>query len=341
MLNTRNEQIIAQKGENGYHSFRIPGILPAENGALLLCCEARAENAGDWGDIDVVVWRMEADGSRRQTLKIGSSHLSPDGTMRTYNNPVLIPDGGERVHLIYHRNYERAFVVTSADGGRTWGESREITAAYRESPFAWNVCATGPGHGIRMRDGRLVASIWLANGAQEGLVRKHWPSAAGCIVSDDHGQTWHAGALAQDACIVNGNETTVAQLPDGRLLFNFRNMNPSRRRVLALSENGEQLGKIWVCDALPDPMCFAGQAAGEKGVLFGNCVSEEKRVDAAVKYSKDAGETWEKIWNVDQQAGYIDIAYANGRVYAFYERYSYENRIVESLVLKESECMAL
>ena len=92
-----------------------------------------------------------------------------------------------------------------------------------------------------MRDGRLVAAIWLANGevAADGLTRKHWPSVAGCVYSDDHGKTWHAGALAEG--MANGNETTVAQLPDGRLLFCYRNMNEARCRMLGLSANGETL----------------------------------------------------------------------------------------------------
>lgn len=203
-LRTETEQVIFQSGAGGYREYRIPGILPLKDGALLLACEARAENRGDWGDIDIAVWRREKDGALAQVLCAGQSHLPPDGSMRTYNNPVLVPDG-QTVHLIYHRNYGQAFIRSSGDGGRTWGEAREITAAYREFPFAWNVCATGPGHGAAMRDGRLVAAIWLANGETDGggLTRRHWPSVAGCVYSADHGQTWRAGALAGG--MVNGN----------------------------------------------------------------------------------------------------------------------------------------
>ena len=96
MLNTRNEQIIAQKGENGYHSFRIPGILPAENGALLLCCEARAENAGDWGDIDVVVWRMEADGSYVRIQSEEAPLSSQEFFFRKAYEQNRIPQEGEK-----------------------------------------------------------------------------------------------------------------------------------------------------------------------------------------------------------------------------------------------------
>ena len=136
-LRTETEQVIFQSGAGGYREYRIPGILPLKDGALLLACESRAENKGDWGDIDIAIWRREKDGALAQVLRIGQSHLPPDGSMRTYNNPVLVPDG-QNVHLLYHLNYERAFIRSSEDGGHTWGEAREITAAYREFPFAWN-----------------------------------------------------------------------------------------------------------------------------------------------------------------------------------------------------------
>ena len=47
------------------------------------------------------------------------------------------------------------------------------------------------------------------------------------------------------------------------------------------------------------------------------------------------------IWSVDSMGGYMDIAYARGHIYAFYEQYSHNSRMVEALVLKESEQTAL
>ena len=122
------------------------------------------------------------------------------------------------------------------------------------------------------------------------MTRSHAPSTAGCIFSDDQGNIWRAGVLAQDACIVNGNETAVAQLPDGRLLLNHGNMNADRHPVLSISADGTGLEKIWRCEELQDPMCFGGRTAGKEGILFGNCMSQERRAHAAVQYSGDAGE---------------------------------------------------
>ncbi|MBE5783798.1 MAG: exo-alpha-sialidase [Clostridiales bacterium] len=334
MLSCEQERVIIRKGDFGYREYRIPGILPVD-GAILFCFEARKEKMGDWGDIDVQVWRMEEGEKPEKVLCIGESHLPKNGTMRTYNNPVLIPDG-ENIHLIYHKNYARAFICTSQDQGRTWKESREITQAYREAPYEWNVCATGPGHGLQMKNGRLIAPIWLANGEkrEDGTIR-HWPSVAGCIYSDDHGQNWHAGHIVKD--MQDGNETSAAELPNGQLLFNYRNRENALCRWLGISENGEAMEQCWQAENLPDPMCFGGMASAAKGALFANCHSQEKRINIGVRYTKDEGHTWEDIWVADSIGGYVDIGYRNQKIYLFFERTSYENNIIEELVLKISE----
>ena len=70
-------------------------------------------------------------------------------------------------------------------------------------------------------------------------------------------------------------------------------------------------------------------------------MAQTARVNATVRYSTDAGAHWDTLWQVDEAAGYIDIAYANRRVYALYERYFPEKRLVEEIVLKISEEIAL
>lgn len=332
---THKEKVIARHHSGGYREYRIPGILSVGN-ALLLAFEARRgeKNLGDWGDIDVIVLRLEEGKEAEEVLRIGESTLPEDGTMRTYNNPVLIPDS-DKTHLIYHKNYDRVYIVTSGDGGKTWSDSREITDGYREFPYEWNVSATGPGHGILMKSGRMVAPVWLAKGevSEDGMRRKHWPSRAGSVYSDDHGISWHANALVPGAA--NANETCAAELSDGRLLFNYRNMNEDKRRVLGISsDGGRTLDAVWSPLDLRDPGCCAGLAACSGGVLFSNCDEENKRTNLSVKFSGDAGRSWEKVWNVDSIGGYSDIAVVDERVFVFYERTDPESGMISELILK-------
>lgn len=327
---TETESTIWANGTEGYVECRIPGILAVE-GALLLLCEGRSKHS-DWGKIDILVYRLEHGMKLQQVLKLGGTD-SGDNSI-TYNNPVLIPDG-KRTHLIYHINYERVFIMTSEDGGKHWSNTREITDAYGKFPYEWNVSATGPGHGIQMKSGRLVVPIWLAKGkVLEDGTREHWPSVAGCVYSDDHGMTWNAGALADT--IYDGNETTVAELADGRLLFNFRHREDDRHRVLGLSsDGGETFDKLWKAEDLQDPRCFGSMAAYKDGVLFVNCDSDKARVDLTVKYSCDGGKSWKSVWKVDTKAGYSDIAVVDESIYVFYERDSSLNWEMD-LVLKKA-----
>ncbi len=110
-MNTCHEEVIAPHHTDGYTVYRIPGILPTADGAALLCCEARPDAHSDWGAIDVLVWRREKDGSRREVLHLDNAH-------DTCNNPTLIPDGA-LVHLICHHDDTRVYIRTSADNGFT------------------------------------------------------------------------------------------------------------------------------------------------------------------------------------------------------------------------------
>lgn len=353
---------VANDGQ--YPEYRIPGVVVTNAGTILCYCEARTSLRDDWDKIDIILSRSDDDGSTwtRHTLCLPESL---GGTQRdTLNNPTLIVDG-ELIHLIFHQNYARAFYCQSTDDGKTWSLPVEITDAFREFPYEWNVCATGPGHGLRAQNGRLIAPIWVANGEFEdpqGLRRAHEPSIAGAIYSDDRGATWHAAALVEN--LPDANETTLAQRSDGSILYNFRTRFKGLRRTLGISPDGVSgFSRVWICDALPDPMCFGGMTNLSDGAIaFVNCsvgvpdtstidqfVGEDgrtarinlsrpeygSRTDVTVKVSRDDGETWEKIIDVDPVGGYADIAVHGDCLYVFYEHGPWSRRVIERLTLKK------
>ena len=98
----------------------------------------------------------------------------------------------------------------------------EITSQVKPADWGWY--ATGPCHGIALRSGRLVVPAnhsFVPAEAVEDLVRLN---GGHCIISDDGGSTWSVGFVDRnDGVEINANETTVAELPDGRLYFNARN----------------------------------------------------------------------------------------------------------------------
>ena len=75
-------------------------------------------------------------------------------------------------------------------------------------------------------------------------LKNHFPSAAGCVYSDDHGKTWETGFVTQG--IENANETTAAEMENGKILFNFRNERYEKCRVMGIAdETLTYLEKVW------------------------------------------------------------------------------------------------
>lgn len=319
--------------DGSYVSYRIPGIVATGRGTLLACCEGRSDPQSDWGAIDILLARSDDGGVTWSPFHVirGQTGKAP---RHTYSNPTLIADN-ELTHLIYHCDYMRAFIIHSADEGRTWSEPTEITETFLQFPYVWNVCATGPGHGVRLKSGRLLATVWLANGEEENGVRRHFPSVAGCIYSDDRGHTWHAGPLALQ--LHDGNETTAAQTREGGVLFNFRTRDACRKRFTGfLADGASSYSNIKAVEALDDPMCFGSMVRLANGdIAFINCAHSLERRDLTLHITPDSGATWRYVGRLDRMGGYADIACAGNRLYALFERCSAKTKRVQEIAFKE------
>ncbi len=216
--------------------FRIPAITVTEQGSLLCSYECRTSRHNDWS-IQKLGVRRSSDGGRTWS----EVQFLGEDEEATYHNPTWIVDG-QRVHLLYGKDYERVFHVYSEDDGIHFSEPVEITEAFisMQKVFAHNVIAIGPGHGIRLRSGRLLAPFWLANGAVKGRVREHYPSIVSVLYSDDHGEHWRcadASAIGkkglQGDFLMNPSETEAVELADGRILLNIRNENPKGKHIIS------------------------------------------------------------------------------------------------------------
>lgn len=337
-------------GQNAIALYRIPGIVVTTKGTALAYCEARADSRSDWGEIQVHL-RRSTDGGKtwseaRQVAHTGeriegNPHKQTGGEHeQTVNNPVAIVDQQTgAVHFLYCINYARCFYMRSDDDGLTFSKPVEITASFEafRSKCDWKVLATGPGHGIQLKNGRLVVPIWLAY----GKTGDHGPSVAGTIYSDDHGKTWKAGDIAmpnEGDCKVP-NESCVAELSDGQVMINSRSASKASRRLVSISPDGATGWSKPAFDAaLWEPICMAGLTSvpGKPGMLvFSNPHSLKldaegkevpggrgERKNLSIKLSKDDGKTWSasKVLEPGRSA-YSDLAILpDGTVLCFYER---------------------
>jgi sialidase-1 len=233
----------------------------------------------------------------------------------------------------------RCFYARSADDGQTWSAPREVTPAFDafRPGYDWKVLATGPGHGIQLKSGRLVVPVWLSTGTGG---HAHRPSVTSTVVSDDGGATWKRGevAIPNTPEWVNPNEATVAELPDGRVMLNARNESKANRRLVTISPDGAtRWSPPAFDDALPEPVCFGSLVSvpGPRPLLvFSNPNTlmrtggraapgqPRDRKNVSLRTSADGGRTWGRAKTVEPGfGGYSDLAPApDGGVYLFYER---------------------
>lgn len=307
-------------GMNGISRYRIPGVVVTPQGTVLIYCEARKNSSSDWGEIEVHLRRSLDNGKTWEPAKqIAHSGRRFEGNPnkksggeneQTVNNPVAIVDRTTgTIQFLYCVNYARCFSMNSSDDGATWSNPIEITSTFEpfRAKYDWKVIATGPGHGIQLRNGRLVVPIWLAYGKQGD----HKPSAAGTITSDDHGKTWIAGEIAvpNEGDFNSPNETTLTELSDGRVMLISRSLSKRNRKIVTISPNGAtDWSKPTFHDQLWEPRCMASVVAyphkpgmqifsnlhslafDESGREVPDCYGP--RINLSIKLSRDDGKTW-------------------------------------------------
>jgi sialidase-1 len=336
----------------GYKLYRIPGVVVTAKGTVLAYCEARKSDRGDWGSIDILLKRStdggktwgdaksiaDVPGPKAKNPVALAQKLAEPGAV-TYNNPVMIADRSGAVHFLFCLEYMRCFYARSDDDGVSWSAATEITASAFDpfkKEYDWKVLATGPGHGIQLKGGRLVVPVWLSLGTGG---HAHRPSVVTTVYSDDGGKTWKGG----DICVphtaewINPNESAVAELPDGRVMLNARSESKANRRLVTFSKDGATgWTKPAFDDALVEPICMGSLLSlPGGGLLFSNPDNLEKsnaktppapgtgrdRKNLTVRLSDDGGKTWAKRSVEAGMSAYSDLGVtADGTVLLFHER---------------------
>lgn len=345
-----------EAAKDGYALYRIPGIVVTKRGTVLAYCEARKSDKGDWGQIDILLRRStnngaswlprtklaDVPGPKSKNPVALAQKLATPGEV-TYNNPVAIADAHGAVHFLFCLEYARCFYLRTDDEGVTFSAPVEITASFDQfrPGYDWKVLATGPGHGIQLRTGRLVVPVWLSLGTGG---HAHRPSVTSVIYSDDLGRVWSAGEIAGPNTGEWNipNETCAVQLADGRVLLNMRSESQANRRLLTTSLNGATgWSKPQFHEQLLEPICMASMvrlsempASDKNRLLFSNPHNLDRadgkaapgkgrdRKNVSVKLSYDEAGTWPVNKTIEPGfSGYSDLAVANdGTILLFYER---------------------
>ena len=247
-----------------YHTFRIPGMIVARDGSILVFAEGRRGDGGDPrrdknAPIDIVMRRSTDNGRTWQPLVVIDSGFRPNGDLADFGDPTPVLDATTGTVFLFYgqwpdiapRNvaygqsadpddgHQTVWVRSSTDHGKTWSDRKQIV--YPDEPnetsdgLYWRQAEPGPGSGIQLqwqdhktRNGRLIIPAKrAASKTPDGQVTVE----PFIFYSDDHGKTWQVGKVTPGP---DANESEVVELTDGRVLLDARqNSGDFRRRHLS------------------------------------------------------------------------------------------------------------
>ena len=306
-------------GTEGYHTYRIPAIVLSTKGTLLAFCEGRKTGSSDAGDIDLVLRRSSDGGKTWGKMQI--VHEEGGAAKITIGNPCPVVDRPSgTIWLPFCRNNGRVFLTKSTDDGQTWAPPVELTSDVKKPDWDWY--ATGPGHGIQLRSGRLLIPCdHRVRGAGKG---EKTAGHSHVFYSDDHGATWKLGGVTDPGM----NECESVELADGSILLSMRQYSGPKLRAFAASRDG---GLSWSKPVLNPqvhcPVCqssiqrFSLPAAGA-GVMVYSGPGGPGRTNMTVRLSRDEGKTWPvgKVIHAGP-AAYSDlVTLPDGSIGCLYER---------------------
>lgn len=322
-------------GTGGYAAYRIPAVINA-GGTLLAFAEGRRNSSADGGDIEIVE-RRSLDGGctwSAQTVVADAwtdsvdqpvPMLAEDGTVVLMSNwqRGWASQDDIQAGLVAPEDGRRVFVQTSADRGVTWTRRREITASVKKPEWRW--FASGPGHAVTIEHGKALGRLVVA--ADHTLTTRN-ERGIQTLLSDDDGQTWRLGGIDDHSAAddpMRPDETTAAELPDGRLYFSSRNvdgtlLDPPLGRGYTYSLTS---GSSFSAPVRPMPAIVAPEAEGSvlqdpgypAGVtcaplLYSGPEDPLLRRHMTVRRSDDGGLTWRDIaelTNATTPAAYSDM----------------------------------
>lgn len=322
---------LRNKGDDGVHTYRIPGLTTTNQGTLIAVYDIRYNSSVDLqAHVDVGMSRSTDGGQTWEPMKVIMDMGTYGGLPQDENgigDPAVLVDKNTGTiwvaALWLHGNKDKRawwaseqgmtpeetgqfMLVKSEDDGRTWSDPINITKQMKDP--SWKLFFNGPGNGITMEDGTLV---FAAQYKDENAV----PHST-IIYSKDNGTTWHVGTGAKSET----TEAQVVELSDGSLMLNMRDdrnrkgrNDPKNGRSIAVTKD---LGKTWIehptsRKALIESNCMASIIAFERAdqkdvLLFSNPNSKVARAHMTIKTSLDDGATWpeDNQLEIYQQAGY-------------------------------------
>jgi len=319
---------------NGVSCYRIPAIVTAPNGDLLVAIDERVPSCGDlkWSkDINIVMRRSEDSGDswlETETLvdyPFGQSASDPSMIVDKITGEIFL--FFNFMDLKKEKNVYYLRVVKSNDNGRTWGSPIDITSQIAKPEWHGDFKFITSGRGIQTESGKLLHTmVNVDNGLH-------------LFGSDDHGKNWYL----IDTPIIPADESKVVELADGTWMINSRVKNAGMRYIHTSSDEG----KTWFSrpdPSLIDPDCNASiiryttvkDGSDKNRLLFSNAKRKKGRKNMTVRISYDEGRNWTEgktIYKGGSAYSSMTIL-ANGDIGLFFEKDDHKENVFVRFTLE-------
>lgn len=316
---------------NNKPNYRIPAILQAPNGDILIFAEKRNDGPGDIGNHDIVLKRSRDKGKTwgdEQMIFDDGDHVCTDIT-------VGLDRSNGKIWLFFLRNKKSFVSFTSEDGGASWQgpvsiheqvtkpEWDKLTSTKPEADAdassggrgavwarGWvQRYGVGPGNAmVQIRSGAKAGRLVVPARHREDIGKGRLRSFAHCFYSDDHGATWKLGGTIG----LNTSECQFVELANGDLRVMSRNESSedapdNLRHLTAISHDG---GETWTdlrrAEELITPRCHGpverltlASQQDKNRLLFSSPASPFRqnehpygRYNLTIRLSYDEGASW-------------------------------------------------
>jgi sialidase-1 len=244
--------------------------------------------------------RYSSDGGKNWTTE-DQLIVKQEGEMNVMSVSLLRLQNGKIALFYLKKNSERDCIPLmriSADEAKTWSEPIACITD-RQGYFVLNNNRV-----IQLKNGRLLMAVAL-----HGLKDGEWQEAATLYsyFSDDNGVTWKSGGEVPNPQKVVTQEPGVIELKDGRILMFIR--TAAGFQYLSYSvDRGETWGQIEP-STIHSPLSPASIAripwTGDLLMVWNNNNVRDTawhrgvRTPLTIAVSKDEGQTWEHIKNIE------------------------------------------
>lgn len=317
------EDLLFERGQEGYFCFRIPAVVETNDGTLLAFAEGRrSSGCDDSGDIDTVLRRSHDGGNTWGPIEVVF-----DAGVDTAGNPTPVVDAETgRIALItthnpaLNHNLRTPYLQYSEDDGVSWSEPEDISDDIMDPSWEkW--FATGPGAGLQLEHG-VHAGRMVIGMNHEGYIfgSETHETGASLAYSDDGGLTWQHGAQADfDPEELKPQELSLAELPDGEVLVSARDQHgvaEGNRAFGTSSDGGETFDGTF--ETNPDLATPVTQGAitsfvddqGRDRVLYSGESHPRAREVLSIRSSFDGGDTWQ-TWEEGRVVNWGNAAYSD------------------------------